>query len=59
MSDCQHEGFHSGEARYEHASGRLRYVVACDTCGDEIREIEVLDYQPAYDPRGNGAQLAA
>jgi hypothetical protein len=56
---CEHEGFHSGEGRYDAKSRTLRYVVVCDTCHAEIREVSVERYAPAFDPRGNDTYLAA
>ena len=37
---CSHDGFHSGEGRYERATGTLRYVLVCDTCHAEVREVQ-------------------
>jgi hypothetical protein len=56
---CTHDGFHSGQGRYIQATGRLRYVVICDDCGTELREVTELDYQPDFDPRGNDQYLRA
>jgi hypothetical protein len=41
------------------ATGRLRYVVICDDCGAELREVTELDYQPDFDPHGNDGYLHA
>jgi hypothetical protein len=54
---CAHEGFHSGEGRYDAAARILRYVVVCDACHDEVREISVESYAPSYEPRGNDGFL--
>jgi hypothetical protein len=59
MEDCTHEGFHSGQGRYIRETGSLHYVMVCDACRSEIREVEVLEYRPAYDPHGNDAYLRA
>jgi hypothetical protein len=59
MKDCTHEGFHSGQGRYARETGSLRYVMVCDACRAELREVQVLEYRPAYDPRGNDAYLRA
>ena len=59
MHGCQHDGFHTGEGRYDAASQTLRYIVTCDGCGVELREVTVERYRPTYDPRGNDAYLAA
>ena len=56
---CHHEGFHSGEGRYDEPSGTLRYVVVCDACRAEVREVSVESYAPQYDPRGNDTHLSA
>ncbi|WP_028060504.1 hypothetical protein [Candidatus Solirubrobacter pratensis] len=56
---CDHKGFHSGEGRYDEASRTLRYVVVCDACHVELREISVETYAPEYDPRGNDDFLSA
>jgi hypothetical protein len=58
-SHCTHEGFHSGQGRYCQETGRLRYVVVCDACQAELRELHVLEYHPAYDPRGDAGRDAA
>jgi len=49
---CIHDGFHSGEARYRRATAQLRYVVVCDACLTEIREVGVTDYRPEFRPGG-------
>jgi hypothetical protein len=54
---CDHHGFHSGEGRYDERSGTLRYVVVCDVCLAEVREVSVETYAPEYDPRGNDEHL--
>jgi hypothetical protein len=56
---CTHDGFHSGQGRYTQATGRLRYVVICDDCGAELREVTELDYRPDFDPHGNDEFLRA
>jgi hypothetical protein len=56
---CDHQGFHSGEGRYDTASRVLRYVVVCDACRAEVREVSVESYAPTYDPRGNDVYLIA
>jgi hypothetical protein len=50
---CEHDGFHSGEGRYDQDSKRLRYIVVCDACQAELREVHVQDYRPEFNPRGN------
>jgi hypothetical protein len=56
---CDHHGFHSGEGRYDATSRTLRYVVVCDACRAELREVSVENYSPRFDPRGNDAYLRA
>jgi hypothetical protein len=56
---CDHEGSHSGEGRYDPESGVLRYVVVCDACHAEVREVAAESYAPKYDPRGNDAYQRA
>ena len=56
---CDHEGFLSGEGRYDAKSRTLRYVVVCDACRAEIREVSIERYAPEFDPRGNDAYLSA
>jgi hypothetical protein len=59
MTSCIHDGFHSGEGRYEPDTQTLRYVIVCDTCGAELREVHVERYAPEYDAHGNDGYLAA
>src|SRR5262245_61783940 len=47
---CDHQGFHSGGGRYDPVSHTLRYVVVCDTCHAELREVSAEDYAPRFDP---------
>jgi hypothetical protein len=47
---CTHEGFHSGQGRYDRRAGALRYVMVCDDCKAEIAQICVEAYTPAYRP---------
>ena len=56
---CEHQGFHSGEGRYDATSRTLRYVVVCDACRAELREVSVENYSPAFDPRGNDEYVRA
>jgi hypothetical protein len=52
---CSHDGFHSGEGRYCAESQTLRYVVVCDTCRTEVREVLTERYAPSFNPQGNEA----
>jgi hypothetical protein len=56
---CDHQGFHTGEGRYDAKSRTLRYVVVCDICRAELREVSAEIYAPTFDPRGNDEHLAA
>lgn len=56
---CRHDGFQSGQGRYDHATQQLRYVIVCDTCNAELRVVFVQRYVPGYDPHGNDAHAAA
>ena len=58
MHGCTHGGFHSGEGRYIAETQTLRYVVTCDSCGAELREVTVQEYRPEFDAHGNDAYLA-
>jgi hypothetical protein len=53
MNGCLHQGFHSGQGRYDASSETLRYIVICDSCGEELREVLVQTYTPEYDAKGN------
>jgi hypothetical protein len=57
MPNCHHDGFHSGQGRYDHQTESLRYVVVCDGCESEIREVEVMQYRPEFAPHGNDAYV--
>jgi hypothetical protein len=50
MPECDHSGSHSGEGRYSQPMGVMRYVVVCDACGQELREVLQVPYEPAYRP---------
>ena len=58
MRTCTHDGFHSGEGRYDASTGTLHYVVVCDACHAVVREVDVQRYTPAYDARGNDGFVA-
>jgi hypothetical protein len=49
MQTCDHGGFHSGEGRYDPAAERLRYVLVCDDCHSEVREIDSTEYRPRFE----------
>ena len=50
---CDHQGFHSSEGRYDASAHKLRYVVVCDACRAELREVSNESYAPSFDPHGN------
>jgi hypothetical protein len=52
MEPCDHVGFHSGRGLYDHLTGQLRYVIVCDACDTELRELETQAYRPTFTPRG-------
>ena len=43
---CQHSGYYSGMGVYSKASQTLRYVLVCDDCGEEMKELSALEYAP-------------
>jgi hypothetical protein len=45
-SECTHQGFHSGLGRYLHESQQIRYVLVCDDCGTDVREVSIENYAP-------------
>ena len=56
---CAHDGFHTGQGRYDATTGRLRYVLVCEECEQEIVEVHVEPYRPKFDPHGNDGFLKA
>jgi hypothetical protein len=46
MADCHHSGYYSGIGVYSKDTESLRYVLVCDDCGAEMREISRVDYSP-------------
>lgn len=53
IGDCDHNGFHSGIGKLSPDFSSIRFVLVCDGCGEEIREVHVEQYAPEYDPSGN------
>jgi hypothetical protein len=53
--NCDHGGFHSGMGKLSRDFHSIRFVVVCDVCGTEIREVDVQEYAPNHDPSGTGA----
>jgi len=54
--DCDHNGFHSGVGKLSSDFDSIRFVTVCDGCGEEIREVHVEQYAPAYDPSGHDSR---
>jgi hypothetical protein len=48
-SQCRHDGFYSGAGLYAHESQLLRYVLICDDCGEEMKELFSHEYVPSPD----------
>lgn len=46
-STCRHDGYYSGVGVYAHDSQTLRYVLVCDGCGAEMKEIAAMEYAPS------------
>jgi hypothetical protein len=55
---CRHDGFHSATSRYERQAAVLRFVLVCDSCGSEVREVASLQYRPRF-ACGPAASFAA
>jgi hypothetical protein len=53
--NCDHSGFHSGIGRLSRDFRSIRFVLVCDVCGEETREVHVQEYAPSHDPSGNDA----
>jgi hypothetical protein len=49
MQTCDHVGFHSGQGRYDLATERLRYVLVCEDCHSEVRELASTEYRPRFE----------
>jgi hypothetical protein len=50
---CDHSGFHSGVGKLSLDFASIRFIVVCDSCGKEMREVHIQQYAPEYDPSGN------
>jgi hypothetical protein len=50
IGNCDHNGFHSGMGKLSTDFRSIRFVLICDGCGEEIREVHVEDYSAEYDP---------
>jgi hypothetical protein len=44
---CRHSGYYTGQGVYSRDSQSIRYVLVCDDCGEEIKEISTLEYVPS------------
>jgi hypothetical protein len=55
MEICNHQGFHSGQGRYDVDTKTLRYVVVCEACRAELREVHVQRYEPTFHRTGGRA----
>ncbi len=49
VPNCDHDGFHSGVGRLARDFRSIRFVMVCDSCGAEVREVNVEDYAPRSD----------
>ena len=49
---CDHSGFHSGIGKISEEFTSIRFVLVCDDCDAEVREVYVEQYSPDYDPSG-------
>jgi hypothetical protein len=47
--NCDHNCFHSGMGRLARDIRSIRFVLVCDSCGAEVREVHVEDYAPNPD----------
>ena len=43
---CSHAGYHSGIGIYSRDAELIRYVLVCDDCGQETREVFKEPYVP-------------
>ena len=44
--NCSHAGYHSGIGVYSKDAEQIRYVLVCDDCGQETREVFLEPYVP-------------
>ena len=51
--NCDHSGFHSGVGQMSRDFQSIRFVVVCDGCGKEMREVHVEEYASARDASGH------
>jgi len=53
IGNCDHDGFHSGVGKLSRDFQSIRFVLVCDACGHETREVHVQEYAPSHGPSGN------
>jgi hypothetical protein len=46
MAHCEHSGYYSGVGFYSKDLQAVRYVLVCDDCGEEMKELSTLEYTP-------------
>jgi hypothetical protein len=56
---CDHAGLHSPQGVYSRERGEVRYIIVCDVCGFETREVAREPYRPNFNPAGNDPYVAA
>ena len=56
---CDHSGFHSGIGKISREFASIRFLLVCDDCDSEVREVHVEQYQPDFDPSGSGRGASA
>jgi hypothetical protein len=45
-TNCSHAGYHSGIGVYSKDAEQIRYVLVCDDCGQETRQVFLEPYVP-------------
>jgi hypothetical protein len=56
---CAHEGFYGVSSGFDRQRGILTFVLTCERCGTELRELRREPYRPYSDPNGSDRFLAA
>jgi hypothetical protein len=46
---CRHEGFYTATSHYDHGSGVMRFMLVCDACGAEVKDVTRVKYRPRSD----------
>jgi hypothetical protein len=46
---CRHEGFYTATSHYDHPSGVMRFMLVCDACGAEVKDVTRIKYRPRPD----------